>query len=148
MGICIKEKKGYAPQIGHLVSQMEYARKTTLDSIEGCTQEELDSLLSQDGNTIGALLFHMAAVEKGFQIEFSMGDSQMKMNGKNGEQLTSWERVGARKLSDTLFPFISQHCVVSGRGRSRCLLTNRMSGSIRSAGGMGILRITTSSGSM
>ncbi|KQU63627.1 hypothetical protein ASG66_04275 [Bacillus sp. Leaf406] len=73
MGIYIKEQKGYASQIGHLVSQMDYARKTTLDSIEGCTQEELDGLLSSGGNTIGALLLHMAAVEKGFQIEFFDG---------------------------------------------------------------------------
>ncbi|WP_370297394.1 hypothetical protein [Rossellomorea marisflavi] len=114
MGIYIKEKKGYAPQIGHLVSQMEYARKTTLDSIEGCTQEELDGLLSSDGNTIVALLLHMAA----------------------------------RRSLDTPFPFILQHCIVSGRRPSQSLPINRMSGSMRSAGGTGTLRITTSSGSM
>lgn len=65
----ITELKDYTPQMGHLVSMMDYARKTTLNAIEGMTMEELDFLTSEDGNSIGALLFHMAAVEIGFQIE-------------------------------------------------------------------------------
>lgn len=69
----IMELKDYTPQIGHLVSMMDYARKTTLSAVEGMTMEELDFLTSEDGNSIGALLYHMAAVEVGFQIEIFDG---------------------------------------------------------------------------
>ncbi|MFY4774191.1 DinB family protein [Metabacillus sp. RGM 3146] len=69
----VKEVKGYTPQMGHLISMMNYARKTTLDSVRGLTAEELDYLPNKDSNSIGALLMHIAAVEFGFQIEFFDG---------------------------------------------------------------------------
>lgn len=69
----VTELKDYTPQIGHLVSMMDYARKTTLSAVEGMTIEELDFLVSDDGNSIGALLYHIAAVEAGFQIEIFDG---------------------------------------------------------------------------
>ncbi|TFJ91874.1 DinB family protein [Lentibacillus salicampi] len=65
----IKETEGFTSQIGHLVSQMDYARKTTLNAVHGLTTAELDFLPAGDANSIGALLLHIAAIEKGFQIE-------------------------------------------------------------------------------
>lgn len=65
----INELKDYTPQIGHLISMMEYARYTTLDAVQGLEVDELDFLHSENSNSIGALLFHIAAVEFGFQIE-------------------------------------------------------------------------------
>ncbi|MDP4551421.1 DinB family protein [Alkalihalobacillus macyae] len=73
MEVKIEPLKGFTPQIGHLVSQMNYARKTTLESVSGLSTSELDFLPSYDGNSIGALLLHIAAVEKGFQIEIFEG---------------------------------------------------------------------------
>lgn len=35
----ISELKDYTPQIGHLVSMMDYARKTTLDAVQGMSTE-------------------------------------------------------------------------------------------------------------
>ncbi|PFA67148.1 integrase [Bacillus sp. AFS015802] len=69
MEFTIDTRQGLSPQISYLVTQMEYVRKTTLDSVKGLTCPELDFLPCEDGNSIGALLLHMAAVEKGFQIE-------------------------------------------------------------------------------
>lgn len=66
----VEDIQGYSPQIGHLVSMMSYARYTTLKAVEGLTVEQLDFLPHQNGNSIGALLLHMAAVEFGFQVEF------------------------------------------------------------------------------
>lgn len=80
----IDKLKGFSPQIGHLVSQMDYARKTTLEAVYGLTASELDFLPSKDGNSIGALLLHMAAVEKGFQIEIFDGRSP------NEQELAEW----------------------------------------------------------
>lgn len=66
----VETLEGYSPQIGHLVSMMNYARYTTLNAVKGLTVEQLDYLPTKDGNTIGALLLHMAAIEFGFQIGF------------------------------------------------------------------------------
>jgi len=65
----IKGLNGFTPQIGHLVSQMNYARETTLQAVRDLKTSELDFIPSKEGNSIGALLLHIAAVEKGFQIE-------------------------------------------------------------------------------
>lgn len=65
----VERIQDYPPQIGHLVSMMNYARFTTLNEVNGLTIKQLDFLPRNDGNSIGALLFHMAAVEFGFQIE-------------------------------------------------------------------------------
>ncbi|MGE7214855.1 DinB family protein [Priestia koreensis] len=69
----IEKLRGFSAQIGHLVSQMNYARKTTLEAVHGLTTSELDYLMSEESNSIGSLLLHMAAVEKGFQIEIFDG---------------------------------------------------------------------------
>lgn len=65
----IEHIQGYSPQIGQLVSMMDYARFTTLNTVRGLTAEQLDYLPIKEGNSIGALLLHMAAVEFGFQVE-------------------------------------------------------------------------------
>jgi uncharacterized damage-inducible protein DinB len=44
-----------------------YARKTTLAAVEGLSIAELDHLQDASSNSIGALLAHIAAVERGYQ---------------------------------------------------------------------------------
>lgn len=63
----------FAPQIGHLVSMLQYTRYTTLSEIEGLHVEQLDSLFDGQSNSIGALLAHVAAVEVWFQAETFFG---------------------------------------------------------------------------
>jgi uncharacterized damage-inducible protein DinB len=58
---------GYTPQIGRLVSMMNYARQTTLDEVVGLSVEHLDHLHDPHSNSIGALLLHIAAVEVSYQ---------------------------------------------------------------------------------
>jgi uncharacterized damage-inducible protein DinB len=69
MNFKVEALPGYSPEIGHLVTMMNYARYTTLNAVKGLTMEELDYLPNKNGNSIGALLWHMAAVEFGFQVE-------------------------------------------------------------------------------
>jgi len=38
----IKEKIGYTPMVGRLLSMMEYTRLTTLEAVDDLTQEQLD----------------------------------------------------------------------------------------------------------
>lgn len=63
----IADVGGYTPQIGRLVSMMNYARWTTLAAVEGLEVEHLDYLHDPQSNSIGALLLHIAAVEASYQ---------------------------------------------------------------------------------
>jgi uncharacterized damage-inducible protein DinB len=58
---------GFTPQIGRLVSMMNYARYTTLSAVSGLGADELDHLPDPQSNSIGALLLHIAATEVGYQ---------------------------------------------------------------------------------
>jgi hypothetical protein len=60
-------KKGYAPQIGTLVSMMAFMRAQVLGSVKGMSVKDLDFLLDEKANRIGAMLLHLVAVEKFYQ---------------------------------------------------------------------------------
>lgn len=64
----IEPLPGYAPTIGRLVCMLNYARKTTLSAVDGLSVAELDHLQDDTSNSIGALLAHIAAVERGYQL--------------------------------------------------------------------------------
>ncbi len=72
-------KKGYAPQIGTLVSEMAFMRDQVLRSVKGLSQKDLDFLLDDKANTIGALLLHLAAIEAFFQVNTFQGLSGDKI---------------------------------------------------------------------
>ena len=55
----------FTPEIGRLVSMMNYVRSTTLSAVEGLGAGELDHLHDPLSNSIGALLSHIAATEAG-----------------------------------------------------------------------------------
>jgi uncharacterized damage-inducible protein DinB len=59
---------GYSPTIGRLVGMLTYARSTTLAAVEGLTTAELDHLHDAESNSIGALLAHIAVVERSYQV--------------------------------------------------------------------------------
>lgn len=58
---------GYSPQIGILVSMMNWIRDSVLRAVKGLTQPELDFLVDAKANTIGALLMHLAATDTIYQ---------------------------------------------------------------------------------
>jgi len=70
----IGPKKGYSPQIGTLVSMMTWMRSTMLRSVKGMSQKDLDYLLDADSNSIGALLMHLAATDRIYQINTFEGN--------------------------------------------------------------------------
>ena len=63
----IGDVAGFTPQIGRLVSMMNYVRHTTLTAVADLSVEELDYLHDPQTNSIGALLLHIAAAEVGYQ---------------------------------------------------------------------------------
>ena len=65
--LLISDIPGFSPQIGRLVSMMNYARATTIKAVTGLGVHELDYLHDPDSNSIGALLLHVAAAEVGYQ---------------------------------------------------------------------------------
>jgi hypothetical protein len=64
----IGPKDGYSPQIGTLVSMMAWMRMVLLSSVHGMTQPQLDYLLDNKANTVGALLLHLAATDTYYHI--------------------------------------------------------------------------------
>lgn len=69
----IEQKEGLSLEFSKLVSMMNYTRVTTLEEVKGLSVDELDFLYDENANSIGMLLEHMAAVEKGYQIESFQG---------------------------------------------------------------------------
>src|SRR6476660_7409469 len=67
-------KKGYSPQIGTLVSMMTWMRHVVLMSVKDMTQKDLDYLADANANTIGALLMHLAATDRIYQINTFEGN--------------------------------------------------------------------------
>ena len=61
-------KKGYSPQIGTLVSMMTWMRSVILMPLKGMTQKDLDFLLDEKANSIGALLLHLAATDRLYHV--------------------------------------------------------------------------------
>ncbi|QIE38275.1 DinB family protein [Bacillus tropicus] len=68
MNFVIDKIDGLHPEFSKLVSMMNYARYTTMQAVEDLTMEELDYLYDEEANSIGMLLYHMAAVEFYYQI--------------------------------------------------------------------------------
>ncbi|MDY7394548.1 DinB family protein [Aureibaculum sp. 2210JD6-5] len=64
----IKAEKGYSTQIGNMVSMLEDLKSRITRRIANLNQEETDFLLDEDANRIGALIYHLAATEKYYQL--------------------------------------------------------------------------------
>jgi hypothetical protein len=73
----IGPKKGYSPQIGTLVSMMTWMRSVMLRSVKGMSQKDLDFLIDNKANSIGALLMHLAATDA-FYHAITFGTVTMK----------------------------------------------------------------------
>jgi hypothetical protein len=63
----IGPKKGYTPHIGTLVSMLDWIRDTVFRYNSKLTIAQLDHLHDEDANTIGALIWHLAATEVIYQ---------------------------------------------------------------------------------
>ncbi|HEX8489855.1 MAG TPA: DinB family protein [Chthoniobacterales bacterium] len=61
-------REGYSPQIGTLVSMLNWMRGSILGPAQGLTMAQLDHLHDAKANSIGALLLHLAAMERLYQI--------------------------------------------------------------------------------
>ena len=74
--------EGYSPQVGTLVSMLNYNRMTIIQIVKGLTIPQLDFLLDGQSNSIGALLMHLAATEKYYQVNTFEGRQQFNADEK------------------------------------------------------------------
>jgi len=91
----IGPRAGYAPQVGTLVSQLHFTRMQVEHNTKGMTTADLDFLLDAKANTIGAMLFHLAAVDHYYALNSFNG---MKWNSWPDEEKKKWD--AAANLGD------------------------------------------------
>ena len=89
----IDYKEGFTPEIGRLVSMMDYARSTTEEAIRGLTIEQLDFQLDVQSNSIGMLLHHMSSIERAFQI---MTFQERELNDAEWDELGTGIELGEK----------------------------------------------------
>jgi uncharacterized damage-inducible protein DinB len=82
----IGPRDGFAPYIGTLVSMLEWMRSALLQPVQGLTREQLDYLHDPKANTIGALLLHLAATERLYQL-----------NTFEGKKWADWDEKTRKK---------------------------------------------------
>ena len=61
-------RKGYTPQMGILVSMMDWMRMVVEHSVKHLSVRELDYLHDKSANSIGAMLLHLAATETYYRL--------------------------------------------------------------------------------
>jgi hypothetical protein len=64
----IGPRDGYSPEIGTLVSMMINMRSQVVHNVHGMSQSDLDHLLDNKANSIGALLLHLAATDTYYRL--------------------------------------------------------------------------------
>lgn len=64
----IGPREGFAPHVGSLFSMMTWMRTAILSPVRGMTTEQLDYIHDDKSNSIGSMLFHLAATERFYQI--------------------------------------------------------------------------------
>lgn len=85
----IEPLPGFSPLIGRLVSMLTYVRSETLAAVADLSMEQLDHLHDSSSNSIGALLAHMAAAERIYQIvTFEERDPSPDEETQIGDALT------------------------------------------------------------
>ena len=88
----IKSEKGFSEQIGYTVAMLEDLKSRVTRSVVNLTREETDFLLDEKANRIGALILHLAATEKYYQVYI------FENRGLNKEEREIWDT--AQNLGD------------------------------------------------
>lgn len=90
------KREGYTEQISILVSMMDWMRSTVLRSVDGISIKELDFLIDKDSNSIGAMLMHLAATERFYQIHTFDGRNWGDFDSKDTDRWNVGSRLGEK----------------------------------------------------
>jgi uncharacterized damage-inducible protein DinB len=91
----IGPQPGYTPQVGTLVSMLAFTREQVEHNTKGMTTADLDFLLDAKANTIGAMLYHLAAVDHYYALNSFGG---MKWGSWPADEKKKWD--AAANLGD------------------------------------------------
>jgi uncharacterized damage-inducible protein DinB len=92
-------REPFSPHIGTLVSMLNWMRGVILRPVQGLTVAQLDYLHDAKANTIGALLLHLAAIERLYQIDTFEGKKWDEVDDKTQKLWSAAAALGkdARK---------------------------------------------------
>ena len=92
-------REGFSPQIGTLVSMLNWMRASILQPVQGLTVAQLDHLHDEKANSIGALLLHLAAIETLYQTNTFEGKKWGDVKNETEKEWGAAARLGdeARK---------------------------------------------------
>lgn len=79
---------GYAPYVGSLLSSMNMMRAWVVYQVKDLTVEQLDFQVDEQSNSIGAMLYHLAATEKYYQLNTF---DNMKWGSWSAEIKQEWD---------------------------------------------------------
>jgi uncharacterized damage-inducible protein DinB len=92
-------REGFSPQVGTLVSMLNWMRTSILQPVQGLTMAQLDHLHDEKANSIGALLLHLAAIESIYQQNTFEGKKWGDVRSETEKEWGAAARLGdeARK---------------------------------------------------
>ncbi|ULC60198.1 DinB family protein [Flaviramulus sp. BrNp1-15] len=64
----VKAPEGYTHDIGNMISMLDNLKSRVERLVVNLNQEETDFLIDENANRIGAIIYHLAATEKYYQI--------------------------------------------------------------------------------
>ncbi len=118
----IGPRKGFSPRIGTLVSMLTWMRDTILQPVQGLTVTQLDYLHDPKANSIGALLLHLAAIERLYQLHTFEGrkwDDWDEMTVKEWAFRPAWATQHGKRSAAMTWPITSIACVKDASTRSQ-----------------------------
>ena len=95
-------KAGYTPQIGTLVSMMNWMRMVILSPVKDMSISDLDYLVDDGANSIGAMLMHLAATERFYQIHTFEDKKWGDWPKADSDKWTVASGLGAKVRKETL----------------------------------------------
>jgi uncharacterized damage-inducible protein DinB len=84
----------FTPQMGTLVSMLIWMRTAILQPVQGLSMAQLDHLHDGKANSIGALLLHLAAIERLYQINTFEGKKWGDVDAEMEKELGAAARLG------------------------------------------------------
>ena len=86
------KREGYTDQVSILVCMMDWMRSVVERDVRDISQKEIDFLLDDRSNTIGAMLIHLAATERAYQIDTFTGVPRKELGYGLGDR--EWNAAG------------------------------------------------------
>lgn len=90
----IGPKAGYTPQVGTLVSMLNWMRDVVVRSVRNLDTHGLDYLLDEESNSIGAMLWHLAAIERVYQEQTFDGKMWSGLSDLDASKWSDAEHLG------------------------------------------------------